>query len=64
MSLVIYSLDGRAVKTLVSEYQSKGNYEVIWTGMDNSGQMLASGTYLYRLQAGDFVETKKMTLLK
>ncbi len=64
VSLVIYSVDGRVVKTLVSEQQSLGRYEVVWNGEDNNGRRVASGTYLYGLKAGQFTELKKMTLVK
>jgi hypothetical protein len=64
VSLVIYSLDGRVVKTLVSEQQPRGRYEVSWTGVDENGHRVASGTYLYALKAGQSTELKKMTLVK
>ena len=64
VSLVIYSVDGRVVKTLVSGQQSLGRYEVFWNGEDNNGRRVASGTYLYGLKAGPFTELKKMTLVK
>jgi hypothetical protein len=50
---------GREVRTLVNERLQAGSYE---TTFDGSG--LASGVYLYRLQAGDFVQTKKLMLLR
>ena len=64
VSLVIYSLDGRVVKTLVGQQLPRGNYEVTWTGVDNNSRRVASGTYLYRLKAGQFTELRKMTLVK
>jgi hypothetical protein len=59
VSLIVYDLLGREVGTLVDEVQSIGCHSIIF---DGSG--LASGVYVYRLQAGDFVATKKMVLLK
>jgi hypothetical protein len=50
---------GNEVATLVDEYKSAGGYEV-----DFNSSNLSSGMYLYRLQAGSFVEAKKMILLK
>ena len=57
--LVVYDILGREVSTLVNERQNPGSYEVHF-----NGRGLASGVYLYRLQAGQFVETKKLVLLK
>ena len=63
-TLVVYSLRGQAVRTLVDEEQSAGEYRVHWGGEGDRGEMLASGTYLYRLQAGDYSSTRKMVLGK
>ena len=59
VQLKVYDILGNEVATLVDEYKSAGIYNVQFT-MHN----LASGIYFYRLQAGDFVESKKMILLK
>lgn len=59
VQLKIYDLLGREVKTLVSEYRDAGSYNV-----DFDASNLTSGIYLYKLQAGDFVQTKKMLLMK
>jgi len=58
-TLKIYDILGNEVATLVDEYREAGRYEVSFNA---SG--LASGMYLYKLQAGNFVETKKMILLR
>ncbi len=50
---------GRKVATLVNEQQSAGSYQATFNAV-----ALASGVYFYRLQAGNFVETKKMMLVK
>jgi hypothetical protein len=57
--LKVYDVLGNEVATLVDEYKSAGGYEV-----DFNSSNLSSGMYLYRLQAGSFVEAKKMILLK
>ncbi|MAT38913.1 MAG: hypothetical protein CL946_04845, partial [Ectothiorhodospiraceae bacterium] len=69
VTLRVLDMLGREVSTLVNETQAAGSYSVVWEGTDASGQLLPSGTYLYRLDAvpanGDaFTSTKKMTLSK
>ena len=59
VTLKIYNVLGEEVKTLVNEYKEIGNHSVQFNANN-----LASGMYLYRFQAGSFVETKKMILLK
>jgi photosystem II stability/assembly factor-like uncharacterized protein len=59
VSLKIYDMLGNEVATLVSQTKPPGIYEV-----DFDGSNLSAGAYFYRLQAGSFVETKKMILLK
>ena len=59
MRLVVYDVMGREVARLVDQPMSAGTHAVTW---DASG--LPSGTYLYRLTAGDFSQTKAMALLK
>lgn len=55
----IYDILGNEVETLVSEEKPAGTYEITWDGTN-----LSSGVYFYRLQAGSFIETKKMVLIK
>ncbi|MCK6623442.1 MAG: T9SS type A sorting domain-containing protein [Calditrichaceae bacterium] len=64
VELKIYDLNGRLVRTLVSENKAPGRYTAQWDAADNDGQPVASGLYYYRLRAGDFTETKKMIYLK
>jgi len=59
VDLSIFNLLGQKVATLVTERQPAGDYNVEW---DASG--LASGVYLYRLEAGEFVQTKKLILMR
>ncbi len=59
VTLKIFDVLGRAVQTLINKEQSQGNYEVEFDGSN-----LTSGIYFYRIQAGDFIETKKMLLMK
>lgn len=65
VSLVIYNLLGQKVHTLVgNQYQQTGRYTITWDGRNDAGAVVASGVYLYRLQAGNFVRTRKMLFLK
>lgn len=65
VNLRVYDVSGRLVKNLVdSEVYQSGSHEAIWNGRDEAGMHTASGTYFYRLEAGGYVETKRMMLLK
>ncbi|MCM2271060.1 MAG: T9SS type A sorting domain-containing protein, partial [candidate division Zixibacteria bacterium] len=63
-ALNIYNIQGRLVRTLVDREQGAGEYAVDWDGTDAAGNRVASGIYLYRLERGDRVESRKMVLLK
>ncbi|MBK7631590.1 MAG: T9SS type A sorting domain-containing protein [Ignavibacteriales bacterium] len=62
-TLKVYDILGNEVATLVNEYRNAGSYEVDFQSSVGSHQ-LANGVYFYQLRVGDFVETKKMILLK
>jgi uncharacterized delta-60 repeat protein len=64
VSLKIYDILGRKVRTLVSEHVPSGHKSVLWDGKDGLGNEVASGIYFYKLEAGDFTEVKKMVLIK
>jgi hypothetical protein len=64
VELHIYNVLGQHVATLVSEEQNAGRYTIVWNGRNDEGNQVSSGVYFYRLQAADFVETKKLMLLK
>jgi hypothetical protein len=64
VSLVIYDLLGREVRQLVNSVQESGYKTIIWDGKDAQGQRVPAGVYLYRLKAGDFVQTRKLAVLK
>jgi hypothetical protein len=62
--LAVYNILGQRVIMLVDEHQAAGYRTVLWDGKNQYGNQVASGIYFYQLQAGDFVETKKMVLLR
>jgi len=64
VSLRVYSVLGRLVRTLVNEKQVRGHHQVIWDGLNDQGIREASGLYLVSMQAGVFKEVQKITLLK
>lgn len=64
VSLVIYNLMGQEIIRWDEDAQPPGYYQKIWNGRNRSGSQVASGMYIYRLVAGDFVKTMKMVLLK
>uniref|UniRef100_A0A7C6AAV8 T9SS type A sorting domain-containing protein n=1 Tax=candidate division WOR-3 bacterium TaxID=2052148 RepID=A0A7C6AAV8_UNCW3 len=64
VSLFVYDVSGRRVRTLIDGKMQPGNYNLKWDGKDNQNRKLAQGIYFYRLQTEDFKATKKMVLLK
>jgi hypothetical protein len=64
VKLEIFNIAGRKVATLIDGALEAGNHTVEWDGRESCGLPVASGIYLYRLSAGEFVEAKKMALLK
>ena len=64
VSLVLYDILGRQVRTLVNRNQDIGKKSVIWDSKNEFGKPVSAGVYLYQIRAGEFVQTKKMVLLK
>ncbi len=64
VQLEIFNLNGQLVSTLINNSLPTGEHSIIWAGKNKQGQQAATGIYFYRLTAGEFVETKKMVLLK
>ena len=60
----VYDLRGMKVATIIQGFLEKVIHSTIWTGKDDSGKAVSSGTYFYRLTAGDYVETRRMTLVR
>nr|MBN2278701.1 T9SS type A sorting domain-containing protein [candidate division Zixibacteria bacterium] len=64
VNIDIYNILGQKVRTLVDKSQPAGEYRIIWDSNDDSGIKVSTGIYFYRFQAGEYVETKKMLLIK
>ena len=62
--LTIFDARGRRVAVLVEGEQDAGEHTILWRGDDDRGAPVGSGTYLYRLEAGARVETRRMTLVR
>jgi hypothetical protein len=64
VTIKIYDMLGQEIRTLFSGVTQRGTYTVQWDGLNNTGSKMSSGTYIYRMTTGDFVQSKKMMLLK
>ena len=64
VTLEVFNIVGQKVTVLADDLCQAGHHDIIWDGRDSGGKPVASGIYYYRLQAGDYSETNRMTLLK
>ncbi|MFH1068655.1 MAG: FlgD immunoglobulin-like domain containing protein [Candidatus Glassbacteria bacterium] len=64
ISLNVYDIRGRLVRTLAEGLKGAGSYSTFWDGTDNSGRQVGSGVYFYRFSSSKFNATRKMILLK
>jgi hypothetical protein len=64
VTLAVYTVDGHRIAMLVNGAMPAGSHIVVWQGRTDRGEMAASGIYFYRIEAGPFRRTSKMTLLK
>ena len=64
VTLLIYDLMGRKVRTLINSEQTVGFKNIQWNATDDNGQPVPAGMYIYTIQAGEFRQTRKMVLLK
>jgi hypothetical protein len=62
--LELYDVLGQKVRTLVHGAQSAGHYQAVWDGRNEVGDRMAAGVYFYRLQAGEFIQVRKLLLMK
>jgi hypothetical protein len=64
VSIKIYDMTGRLVKTIINQNMTPGKYDVKWTSTNDNNQFVASGVYFYRIETSEFTDTKKMVLVK
>jgi hypothetical protein len=64
VTLRVFDVAGRLVRTLVDSPQSAGEKRVTWNGRNNHGSLVATGVYFYRMTAPGFSKTRKMVLLQ
>ena len=64
VTLSIYDMLGKEITQLVNTNQQAGFKSVQWDATDSMGKSVSAGVYLYKIEAGEFVETRKMVLLK
>ncbi|MGE5402296.1 MAG: FlgD immunoglobulin-like domain containing protein, partial [Ignavibacteriales bacterium] len=64
VTINVYNMLGQLVKTLFNGQQEAGYYTINWDGTNEYGSKVTSGVYIYRLETGSYVATKKMNLLK
>ncbi len=64
VQITIYNLLGQKVRDLIDQRVSAGHQKVSWDGRNDKGEAVSSGIYFYRMRAGEFVQTKRMVLLK
>lgn len=64
VKISIFNVLGQKVIDLANLELQSGSYEIFWNGLNKDGQQVASGVYIYRIEAGTFIQSKKMTLLR
>jgi flagellar hook assembly protein FlgD len=64
VSIQVYNVLGQRVATLVDEQVAPGFYTTMWTGINSRGNQVSSGMYFVQMRAQNFVQTRKLLLLK
>ena len=64
VTITIYDLKGREVKTIVNEWKQPGYYSTVWNSTDDRNNPVSSGIYFYRMKTNTFHKTLKMLLIK
>ncbi|MFQ5629912.1 MAG: T9SS type A sorting domain-containing protein [bacterium] len=64
VEITIYNIYGQEVRRLISQYYEAGTHRTFWNGSDERGNAAPSGFYIYRMRAGQFVQLRKLVLLR
>jgi hypothetical protein len=64
VQISIYNVLGQRIRELISQRMVAGHHKVTWDGRSDSGNMVGSGIYFYHIEAGDFMKTHKMIMMK
>ena len=64
VNITVYNMLGKEIYQLLSSVKPAGSHSIQWNGVDQDGNKVSTGIYLFQIQAGDFVQTKKMVLMK
>lgn len=64
VELAIYNLSGKMVKSLVKGFKEAGHYSLTWDGTDNQGKLIVPGIYIYKIRAGNFIDSKRCIVLR
>ena len=64
VNVVIYDMMGHQIKQLISGTEDAGRKSVVWDSTNDYGKPVSAGVYMYRIQTGEYIQTKKMVLLK
>ena len=64
LTLKIFDLQGREIRTLLKKYQTSGHYSISWDGRNINGKSMNSGIYIYRLSGDKRTQSRKMLFLK
>ena len=64
VNLSVYNVKGQLIRTLVNEFKKSNNYKVIWDGKNDRDHDVTSGVYFYRIKANEFIQTRKLVILR
>ena len=64
VTITVYNTIGQEIRTLINTQYEAGFHRVLWNGKDHNGNDVSSGIYFYKIQAGNFSDIKKMSLIR